>query len=104
MDFEERAERRYMAERGRQYHESKRAIPAAAYPWVARLRARKIAPYVKATDAALEYGVGSGWNLAALKCEYKAGFDLAYPELQSLEFGSSFLPLRNLMMPVCNFH
>ncbi len=77
MDFEERTKQRYRADSGRLYHEGKRSIPEAAYPWVARLRAEKIAPYVTVTDTVLEYGVGTGWNLAALECNRKIGQDLA---------------------------
>src|SRR5258708_7186674 len=69
--------RNYTGDAGRNYHESKRAIPAAAFPWVARLRAEKIAPCVTERDVVLEYGVGFGWNLAELKCQRKIGFDVA---------------------------
>jgi SAM-dependent methyltransferase len=44
---------------------------------VARLRAEKLAPFVRPTDTVLEYGVGQGWNLAALPCRRKIGFDVA---------------------------
>jgi len=77
MGFEERTEQRYRAEMGREYHESKRSIPEAAYPWVARLRAEKIAGYVKSDATVLEYGVGTGWNVAALECGRRIGYDLA---------------------------
>lgn len=69
--------RNYAGEAGRNYHESKRAIPAAAYSWVARLRSEKIAPHVTKQDVVLEYGAGYGWNLAELKCHRKIGFDVA---------------------------
>ena len=68
---------RYIANRGKAYHETKRAVPDPAYPWVARLRSRKIRPYISANDTVLEYGVGTGWNLAGLECKRKIGFDLA---------------------------
>jgi len=77
----------YTGERGRAYHEGKRAIPAAALPWVARLRAEKISPHVRPADAVFEYGVGSGWNLASLACARKIGFDLSdflAPDLAAL--------------------
>jgi SAM-dependent methyltransferase len=67
----------YRGEKGRVYHEQKRGIPEAAFPWVARHRAQKISPYVKATDVVFEYGVGWGWNVAELKCARKIGFDIA---------------------------
>src|SRR5260221_10870041 len=74
---QEDVSRNYTGAAGKHYHESKRAIPAAAYPWVARLRAEKLAPYLKEKDVVLEYGVGSGWNLAELRCQRKIGFDVA---------------------------
>ena len=73
----EQATQHYRGEAGRRYHEQKRALPDAAFPWVARLRAEKLAPFVRATDVVFEYGVGSGWNLAELTCARKIGFDAA---------------------------
>jgi SAM-dependent methyltransferase len=67
----------YRGEQGRRYHETKRGIPDAAFPWVAEARARKIAPHVKATDTVFEYGVGWGWNLAALNCGRRIGYDVS---------------------------
>ena len=46
-------------------------------PWVAASRAKKISAYVKPADSVFEYGVGWGWNLAALDCARKIGFDIA---------------------------
>jgi SAM-dependent methyltransferase len=73
----DQAKRHYQGEAGRRYHLAKRGIPEEALPWVARLRARKFAPYIRGGDVVLEYGVGSGWNLAALACARKIGFDVA---------------------------
>jgi len=73
----EQAIRHYRGAAGERYHHQKRALPEAAFGWVARLRAEKFAPYVGATDTVLEYGVGAGWNLAELKCARKIGFDVA---------------------------
>jgi SAM-dependent methyltransferase len=67
---------RYTGESGRSYHESRFAIPDAAYPWVARLRARKIAPHLRPEHRVVEFGVGHGWNLAALECRERIGFDV----------------------------
>lgn len=67
---------RYQGEAGRHYHESKRAIPESALPWVARDRAGKLAPFVAAGSTVLEYGVGLGWNLAAIQCRRKIGCDV----------------------------
>jgi SAM-dependent methyltransferase len=68
---------RYQGEAGRHYQESKRAIPEASLPWVAHLRAEKLRSWVRAEDVVLEYGVGYGWNLAALCCRRRLGFDVA---------------------------
>lgn len=73
----EPAQRRYQGEAGRRYQEEKRGIPEAAVPWVARLRAQKLAPFVRPGNVVLEYGVGQGWNLSALTCRRKIGFDVA---------------------------
>lgn len=73
----EPAKRHYTGEPGRQYHGGKRALPENAIPWVAALRARKFAPFVRPADTVLEYGVGSGWNLATLSCRRKIGYDVA---------------------------
>jgi ubiquinone/menaquinone biosynthesis C-methylase UbiE len=67
----------YRGEAGRVYHERKRGIPDAAFNWVANLRAEKISAFVKRTDVVFEYGVGWGWNLAALQCAKKIGFDIS---------------------------
>ncbi len=71
------AEQHYRDAAGRQYHGVKRALPAEALPWMARLRAEKFRPFVRPTDTVLEFGVGVGWNLQALPCARKIGCDVA---------------------------
>ena len=71
------AQRHYQGDAGRRYQQLKRGIPDSALPWIARLRAEKLAPSVRPGDVVLEYGVGLGWNLAALQCRRKIGFDVA---------------------------
>jgi SAM-dependent methyltransferase len=73
----EQAQRHYCGEAGRRYSEVKRGIPEQAVSWVARLRARKFSDLIDAGDVVFEYGVGTGWNLAALQCRRKIGFDVA---------------------------
>jgi SAM-dependent methyltransferase len=68
---------RYTGDSGRTYHESRFAIPESAYLWVARLRAEKIAPHLDAQNTVVEFGVGHGWNLAALNCRARIGYDVA---------------------------
>ena len=72
-----RGEQHYTGTSGRHYHEGKRALPPRALPWVTRLRAAKLSPFVHETDAVFEFGVGSGWNLASLCCRRKAGCDIS---------------------------
>ena len=71
------ATQHYQGESGRHYHEIKRGIPPATFDWVARLRAEKFAPHVRPDDVVLEFGVGHGWNLAALRCRRRIGYDIA---------------------------
>jgi SAM-dependent methyltransferase len=70
------AQRHYQGAAGRRYQQNKRGIPDSALPWVARLRAEKISPFVRASDVVLEYGVGLGWNLAVLQCRRRIGYDV----------------------------
>lgn len=72
----DRAKQHYQGAAGQQYHQQKRAIPDGAFSWVARLRARKIQEHIQSGDTVLEYGVGLGWNLAALACARKIGLDV----------------------------
>jgi SAM-dependent methyltransferase len=73
----EQAQRHYCGDAGRRYHQIKRGVPEQAIPWVARLQARKLSRFVRPDDVVLEYGVGNGWNLGALQCRRKIGFDVA---------------------------
>ena len=75
------------ASRGAVTMNSNAALPQRAVPWVAALRARKFAPFIGEGDIVLEYGAGSGWNLAALRCRRKIGYDVAdflEPSLRAL--------------------
>lgn len=81
----------YQGTVGRWYHEVKRGVPAAARPWLARLRAHKFQDLVGPNDVVFEYGCGAGWNLAALPAARRLGFDVAdflRPEVeaQGVEF------------------
>lgn len=71
----EAATQLYQGEQGRGYHEKKRALSPKALQWVTRLRAEKLQSNISATDVVFEYGVGAGWNLAALQCARRMGFD-----------------------------
>jgi len=67
----------YQGTSGAAYHDGKRALDPSALEWVYRLRAEKFQPWITPTDTVLEYGVGSGWNLARLRCQRKLGCDAA---------------------------
>lgn len=71
------AHHHYTGEAGKQYHHIKRAVPMAAVPWIARLRAEKIQPFVRGTDTVFEYGAGTGWNLIGLQCKRRIAFDIS---------------------------
>ena len=66
----------YRGAEGAAYHQ-RRQLPPEAEAWVANVRAAKIQPYVSESDSVFEYGVGFGWNLMAVRCARKAGFDVA---------------------------
>jgi SAM-dependent methyltransferase len=79
LDFERLPEAHtfdYRGTQGAAYHE-RRQLPPEAEPWIANVRAEKIQPCVRESDAVFEYGVGFGWNLMALRCARKVGFDVA---------------------------
>jgi SAM-dependent methyltransferase len=67
---------RYKGEEGRAYHQI-HDVPQAAHGWIARERAWKFAPYVRPDDIVLEYGVGPGWNLEAISCRQRIGYDIS---------------------------
>jgi len=109
MNVEDNVKQRYKGEEGKKYHETKRFIPDSAYPWVARLRVSKIAPYVTEDDRVLEYGVGFGWNLALLKCERRLGFDLSefiepVVRKHGIEFvhDPAIIPVESIDVVVCH--
>ena len=81
----------YRGADGAAYH-LRRELPLEAQNWVAKVRMEKIQPHVKETDAIFEFGVGFGWNLSALRCASKVGFDVA-PGLRSsvLSHGIKFV-------------
>lgn len=74
---EEKVKSRYRGEEGVLYHESKRGISEKAYSWIATLRSEKISPFIREADTVLEYGVGTGWNLAEVRCRRRIGFDIS---------------------------
>ena len=62
----------------------------AVYSAVARQRARKLSPYVEAVDRVFEYGVGNGFNLAALPCAERVGHDLFNGGAEIAQYNISF--------------
>jgi len=59
------------------YHGNRRALPPDANPWVCRSRARWLRQWISPDDAVFEYGCGFGWNLGALTCFRRCGYDAA---------------------------
>ena len=82
----------YRGEAGQRYQQQKRSVPDAAVPWIAGLRAQKLQPFIKPTDAVVEFGVGLGWNLAKIKCARRIGTDLENFLPETLQSAIEFLP------------
>jgi len=59
------------------YQRVQRELPAPARPWVARLRARKLLPWLRPEDVIFEFGAGQGWNLDQLPCRRRLGHDVS---------------------------
>lgn len=83
----------YSKEFGAAYHRARR-LSENAEGWIAEVRADKLQRWIGPNDRVLEYGVGYGWNLAALTCAQKVGFDLtpdlrSYVEAKGIRFESS---------------
>jgi len=99
----------YAGATGREYHQGKRGLNPVALPWVMELRAARFQPYVKANDKVFELGVGSGWNLAQLRCARRIGADAAgflATEIEALgiEFvsQSTQLPDSSVNVTICH--
>ena len=105
----ELARQAYQGASGRAYHGEKRSVPAAAIPWLIRVRAAVFQPQVAADDSVLEWGCGAGWNLAGLKCARRVGLDVAValrPEVEAagIEFceTTSHLPPAQFDRVLCH--
>jgi len=85
MEFTEKVEKQYLKSEGEQYHRTIHGIPENAFPWIAKLRVKKIRSFVKKEDVVLEYGVGIGWNIAELQCKKRVGYDLSAHLREPLE-------------------
>jgi SAM-dependent methyltransferase len=99
----------YQGAAGERYHRDKRGIPDRAFDWVARTRAEKFAKHVTRGDVVLEFGAGLGWNLAALRCTRKIGFDVVSslaPELirRGIEYVADTAPLPSGLADVVICH
>jgi SAM-dependent methyltransferase len=99
----------YQGQAGHQYHDGKRGLPSGSLPWVSRARAAVHQPFVKETDAVIELGCGAGWNIAAVRCRRRVGFDVATQlrteiEAQGIEFVDSTagLPAGGFQTVLCH--
>ena len=88
------ADRHYVGEASQEYHEKKRAIPDVAMPWVARLRAEKLQPFIQKTDTVFEFGAGYGWNMVELHCGRKVAYG-CITMTATTELRSGLLQLRH---------
>lgn len=59
------------------YHATQLEVPPEIFGWIARERARKIQPLIDDAWRVLEFGAGTGLNLAALVATHRAAFDIA---------------------------
>ncbi|HOI90473.1 MAG TPA: class I SAM-dependent methyltransferase [Candidatus Rifleibacterium sp.] len=66
----------YSGSKGESYQRKVNQVSSRAFSIVARERARKLQPFITASDRVLEYGTGTGWNLAELVCQERLGYDV----------------------------
>jgi SAM-dependent methyltransferase len=77
-DFvEKRSTDRYRGSSGNDYHETLHSVNPRAWEQISLARAKKIQPHVKASDRVAEFGIGPGWNVAALTCASRIGVDVS---------------------------
>lgn len=74
----------YRDQGGSRYH-NKHNASKEAYDLVAQNRRLKFQPYIVPTDRVLEFGVGTGWNLASVAAAEKVGYDLSSSVVQKLQ-------------------
>ncbi len=58
------------------YHDPLLDIPEECSRWISRLRADKLSRWLGDVSTVLEFGVGSGWNLAAVPVGERLGYDI----------------------------
>lgn len=58
------------------YHDPLLEIPEECSRWISRLRADKLSQWMRQVPKVLEFGVGSGWNLAAVPVAERLGYDI----------------------------
>lgn len=68
---------RYEGRAGGEYHTKVHARSSQIADIVARQRARKFQPLVRAADNVFEFGVGTGLNLRYLRCRRRIGYDVS---------------------------
>ena len=85
-----RAFRFYRGLEGKAYREHCLNVPPDAYRLIAKARSRKFQRHVPSDASVFEYGLGCGFNLAALECRIKAGYDIAGPNPEINRAGVAF--------------
>ncbi len=61
---------------GSGYHERNLQVESELYDIVARARADKFSPWITPCMKVFEFGVGTGVNMAALRCRARVGYDV----------------------------
>ncbi len=77
MNFEDKVKKQYTGNQGKAYHDAKHVVPEAAEAWIIKHRAGKMSPFITEQNTVLEYGCGTGWNIAGLECRKRLGYDIA---------------------------
>src|SRR5262245_32587619 len=108
--YRQKIESRYSdSASGARYFQTRLQITRRGYDLIAAIRADKFQPFGRPADCVLEYGVGTGWNLALLQARSRVGYDINPAGRESvLERGVKFtsdislLPLQAFDIVICN--
>lgn len=91
------------------YHAHQMVVPPEAFHWIARARTRKLQPFVEPAWDVVEYGCGTGLDLAMLRCARRAGHDVATHlaseiAARGIEFFESFdaVPAKSFDVVLCH--
>lgn len=99
----------YKGESGERYFETVLGMDRRTRETIAKVRALKIQPWIDPGESILEYGVGTGLNLARLRCARKVGYDISeygreVCEADGIEFFTNIADLEGVTFPVVLSH